>query len=130
VKAIYSILTGDGTVSSIVSTRVYPMTAPQSATLPYVVQHLIDTQTFPTLNSGGNLYSRRIQLNMYATTVAGLDALVIACRNALKGYAGTIASTNIQGIFLDGETNRLDIPVGGQSIGVYVATQDWKVFHS
>ena len=82
-RKIYATLTGDPTVSGLVGTRVYPFTAPQDVTLPYVTYF----RAGGTLENGFSGYlgteRPRIQIDCWAATYAGAKALALAVRGAM-----------------------------------------------
>lgn len=70
-STVYTALTGDATIGGIVSTRVYPVTAPDNRTFPLIVYSVISG-----VPAGSTGWVRsRVQLDMYATTYAVVKSL-------------------------------------------------------
>jgi hypothetical protein len=86
--ALYSTLAGTSGVSALVSTRIYPGIAPESAAMPYIVYSLVGTDRLATLLGSGDYARKRMQIECVATTYAGSKALASAVVAALQsnGY--------------------------------------------
>jgi len=100
-EAVYEILTGELVIN--VGTRVYPRAAPQDAELPYIVYHQISGLPDRLIATASGLVKARFQVNAYASSFSGVDALADKIRLALDGYSGTAANVKIQSIFLQNE---------------------------
>lgn len=61
----------DGTVASLIGTRLYPDVIPSKATYPAVKIQVIDVQRPGTLRSQASLATARIQFDVYAGPTAG-----------------------------------------------------------
>jgi hypothetical protein len=86
-QAIYSRLTGTVGVSSLVSTRVYPHSAPpQQKTYPLVV-YVCDGPEHVKGNDAA--YSEQVRIAGIANSYSGSLSLAAAIRTALHGQSGT-----------------------------------------
>lgn len=96
-SAVRTLLTSDTTVSGLVGTRVYVgANLPQGATLPLVVIHMISHVADNHLRGACKLQWERLQIEAWASTMAGADTLLKAIDNALNGKkSGTIKSCNV-----------------------------------
>ena len=81
---VYDALTGDGTISGQVGTRVYPAISPPAVTYPLIVYSTISAVP----NGSNGCVRTRIQLDVYAATYAvvktirgGVQALADATKN-------------------------------------------------
>ena len=101
--AVFDILTNDGTVAALVSTRVYPNVAPQDAALPLLVyQRLSANREYAHDGEAG--YARaRIQVTCMDDDFSGVKALVAAVRGALSGYRATVVGQKVFSSFLVNE---------------------------
>ena len=82
---LYSTLSNNAGVVALVSTRIYPVLAPESAALPYVDYQNVAGSRISTLPGVGDAIRARIQMNCNATTYAGAVALADAVIAALAG---------------------------------------------
>lgn len=94
-EAIVSYLSGYSGLTSLVSTRVYPMRAPQSVTVPYVLVQRISTPRMLTQDMSGatgTLAHPRIQIEGWAETYLAAKAITDQVRAAMNGKTGSIGS--------------------------------------
>lgn len=85
-------LLADATVSGLVSTRVYPLRLPQKPTLPALVYSRISGVRIEQLNGVASAAEPRYQIDAWAVTLAGAQALGKAVRQRLENYNGTWTS--------------------------------------
>ena len=111
--AIYSILTADENILSLVSTKIYPKIMPQSASLPAITYNQISGPRGHTMGGPDGTVKARYQIDCWASTYSGAKALAEAVRKELDGYTGTVNSREIESIMLDNEG---DIPSGEENI--------------
>lgn len=133
--ALYAELTGDATVSGLVSTRIYPLYAPQAAALPYIVYQLISRETAYAHASATGLQRPRIQVRCVAATYDGAEALAAAVESALSGFNGTLGSggntASVDAIFLDNELANYDsrlVPFE-DDLSAHEIIQDYIIAH-
>lgn len=114
---LYTYLSTDAGLSALISTRLYPDEAPESASLPYVVySQLAQAESY---HLGGNAGLPRVTLtyDIYAATAVSRDAVCSALFDAVDAYQGLIGSTDVRQIQLE---NRIDTelpPVEGAAFG-------------
>lgn len=96
--AIYGILSGDATLTALVSTRIYPEAAPQNAANPLIV-YSESTPEFNDNKSGvSHLDVNLVQVDVYASTISVRNTIGARVRTLLDRYSGTVNSINIQSI--------------------------------
>ena len=96
--AIYGILSGDATLTALVSTRIYPEAAPQNAANPCIV-YSESTPEFNDNKSGvSHLDVNLVQIDVYASTISVRNTIGSRIRTLLDRYSGTVNSINIQSI--------------------------------
>lgn len=83
------ILKRNGTISGIVSNRIYPLVAPQGATLPYLVLDLVHEGDFHTLQGSGQWFDSRFSVSSYAGSAEGANSLAERCKPAMD-WSGVI----------------------------------------
>jgi len=100
---IYSLLTAHAGTTAIVSTRVYPLQAPQTPTYPLVVYTRSDTSPIEALSTDTDLNSAFISVTCFAASFSEVKALRNQSVLALKRYHGTVGGITIEDSFLRGE---------------------------
>jgi hypothetical protein len=101
-QSLYSALTNDSTVSALVSTRIYPVIAPQSAALPMIVYQRVSTVPVTSIDGDSGLDSVRMQVSCWAKTYAETKSLAAAVRSAVM--ANLIGVTDSELDDYDAET--------------------------
>lgn len=84
------VLTTDARVSSLVGSRVYPLTMPQNGTLPAIVFQRISTVGSYTLEGPTTPTAARIQLSLMSASFTQVRALAAAVWRALDAYSGQV----------------------------------------
>lgn len=124
-------LAANAGVSAIVSTRIYPHSAPQSATMPYIVYQRIDAVHEHHMRGASGMYHSRVQLDLYVSSYSGLIALRDVVRLALDGYVGdiTVGSdiVRIKKCFLDNDQEIFYPPEDATQKGIFRAILDYIV---
>lgn len=90
---VNKVLSNDGTVSGLVSTRVYPDQAPEGSSVPYVVIHRIVGTEEKAKGGVEPTKETRLQVDCFAGTKDGANDLADGVESALKGYSGTTYGT-------------------------------------
>jgi hypothetical protein len=86
-STIYTVLTGDGDVSALVGTRIYPEgKVPQNPTAPYVEYSRIAGTPTHTLTDFGNTENVQVQIDCYSDDYSEVEDLAQKVRAAL--FAG------------------------------------------
>ena len=99
-------------ITNLVSTRVFGMMIPQSATLPCITTQRISTPRISTMDSSGatgDLTSPRFQIDAWATTQKSAKAIADAIRAELNGHTGTTGTgVTVHAILAEGESPSYD----------------------
>lgn len=103
-----SFLLADSTISSLIGSRFYPGELPQDATLPAIVYSTISGYRPQSQEGPSGIVRLRIQIDCWAETYAGAEALAEAVRLRLNGYRGSAGSGEIKGAFFDSERDLSD----------------------
>lgn len=82
---LYDTLSGAAGVTALVSTRIYPNLAPESATLPYIVYSVVQADRYHTLIGSGDPANYRFQMECVGTTYASAKSVSAAVIAALQG---------------------------------------------
>ena len=107
-KAIRSILIDDAAVKNLVADRAYPIVRREGSALPAIVYQQISGVRDHVFAGPSGFVEARFQINCWAETYEGADALADAVRVAMDAYHGTKESVVIQCIHLIDEG---DMPV-------------------
>lgn len=101
-EAMVTRLLADATVAAAVGTRIYPVAAPQGATMPHIVYQRISG---PRVHShdGSDLAHPRFQFACNAATYAAAKALANAVREELDGTHVTQSGVRIDRIQVQNE---------------------------
>ncbi|NBT05450.1 MAG: DUF3168 domain-containing protein [Betaproteobacteria bacterium] len=90
-------------VSSVVSSRVYPLLAPQAAPLPFITYRRTGIRRAQTLGGPMGVPQVSVDFDVYATTYEGARDLADRCRVVLDGYGGTFDNTEVKQTSLENE---------------------------
>ncbi len=101
---LYTILAADATVTAICSTRIYPLTIPQTTPLPAVRIMTVANQPSDTKTGASTLDAIRVQVDSYAASMLTAQQLDEEIRDAIDRYRGsvTVIGTGGDTYFVDG----------------------------
>lgn len=122
-KAIYSAITGDGTLAGLVSTRVYPDRAVQQATLPYIIYTAIDTQPTDTKDGASALDIVRVQVDTFASTYDSANTISERVRTVLDRKTGTVGTLSIDSMHF---VNEISSPPDLEQ-HIFMVSQEYNV---
>lgn len=123
-----SALTAAATVSTLVGTRIYPVLAPASAALPFVVWRRAGVQREQTLGSPMGTPRVTVEYSIYGTTYENARQLADAMRSVLDGYGGTSGTTTVSQTSLENEVDDFVQLAGADLPPVYQITQSYDVW--
>lgn len=114
-------------VSSLVGTRIYPVLAPASASLPFAVYRRSSIQRQQTLAGPLGLPTVNMELQVYSTTYEGAREAADAFRSVLDGYGGTLNNVEVQNASLEQESDDFVQLAGAELPPVYSVTQTYAL---
>ena len=126
-QVLRTALVGNGAVSALVGTRVYPVLAPASASLPFIVWRRSGVRRSQTLGGPTGTPTVGLELELYAATYEGVRDLADKCRLVLDGYGGTLNNVEVSNTSLDNEYDGFVTLQGGEVPPVYSVTQSYSV---
>lgn len=95
-KIFRDALVGASSVTDLIGQRAYFMTAPQGATLPYVVIQLISNPRRPMISAADTIPSARIQVDVIAADVGDMGDVRDAIRDRMDVFSNSdIASCRL-----------------------------------
>lgn len=103
-------------VTNLVSTRIYFDAGPQKPTLPLIVLSVIFEPGDAHLGGGSDIANSSVQVDCYAASRPGANALGEQVRLALHGYTGAMGSEKVLSCHLTNRFNDSDFPVAGENI--------------
>lgn len=127
--ALYYYLSNKAAVTSLVSTRIYPLKAPQGASYPRITYQEVFGEHVRSLEGSTAAHGyKRIRISSWGQTYTSAKALAEVLRLALDGYRGTWNTTVIHGCLLISEVGDIyHPPQEGSDIGVYQVPFDFDV---
>lgn len=129
-KAIYSILTdvdAGALVRAIVSTRTYPVIAPQAAAYPNIVFRRRATDRQYTLGGNSALPTAYIEIVCAALTYSEARDLGTAVKSCMDDMDGTYGSVVVHKVFIEDEFDGFEFRTEGQEKPVFTVTIVLKV---
>lgn len=122
-KAIYNILSNHVGLTALVGLRIYPVTAAQLDTFPYVVFNVQRHDPVNRMNGRARMDQVYLEVSGYAKTYDDADAVAIQIRNALdRATPGTYASVGIATILFENTSDSYDDPED-----VYSMPMEYKI---
>lgn len=106
-KAVYTVLSGSTAVTALVSTRIYPVLAPQDTTLPYVTYQRGSLTPYQSMTESAGLLDALITVSCWGETWPSVSSVADAVRTALKDKKGAIGTgataQTVERMFLEDE---------------------------
>jgi hypothetical protein len=103
--ALSAFLLGDAAIATAVGTRVYPQFLPQNTTVASIVYQKISDVGNHSLSGPTRLARPRFQIDAWAPTNNGANALALLIKERLDGYQGVMGSggdaVDVQGVFYE-----------------------------
>lgn len=123
-KVIYSVLSGDATLTGLVSgNNIYPVTPPQNTGFPFIVYTTTNTQVTDEKDGTSPIDIRTVQVDMYAKSYDAVQTIKDRVRTLLDGYSGTVSATVVQGCRMESEDDGAYI----EEVNVYAVSQAYRI---
>jgi hypothetical protein len=127
-KLLADRLQADPAVAGIIAGRVYPVIAPASAAIPFVVWRRQAVRREQTLTGPLGMPSVTLAMDMYAETYEAVRVLADACRACLDGWGGQVGNyTYVRLVSLVNEADGFIQLAGGDLPPVYSVTQTYQI---
>jgi hypothetical protein len=115
-------------VAELIGDRVYPVIAPASAAIPFVVWRRQAVQRESTLAGPSGVATVTLAVDMYATTYEGVRELADRCRVVLDGFGGELGNwISVRNMSLLSESDGFVQLAGGDLPPVYSVTQTYTI---
>lgn len=123
-----SALVGSTAVTSLVSSRIYPVIAPASASLPFVTWRRVAIRRQQTLGAPMGMPVTSVEYSIFGTTYEQAREVADAMRVVLDGYGGTANNTEVKQTSLEQESDDFVTLGGAELPPAYQITQQYDVF--
>lgn len=123
-----SALVGATAVTSLVSTRIYPLLAPASASLPFVTWRRSGITREQTLSAPMGVPRVSVEYSIYGTSYEQARDVADAMRGVLDGYGGTVDNTQVRQASLESESDDFVELAGADLPPVYQITQSYDIW--
>ena len=122
-----SALVASATVSALVGSRIYPILAPQTAALPFIVWRRSGISREHTLAGPMGVPTVSVEMQLLATTYEQARDLADKVRVVLDGYGATLNNTEVKHVSLEQESDDFVQLAGGDLPPVYQVTQTYNI---
>jgi hypothetical protein len=122
-----SALVASANVSALVGSRIYPILAPQTAALPFIVWRRSGISREHTLSGPMGVSTVSVEMQLLATTYEQARELADRCRLVLDGYGATLNNTEVKHVSLEQESDDFVQLAGGDLPPVYQVTQTYNL---
>jgi hypothetical protein len=114
-------------VTSLVSTRIYPVLAPASASLPFVTWRRTGIQREQTLRNPMGMPRVTLEYQVYGVTYDQTREVADAMRVVLDGYGGQSENTVVEQVSLENESDDFVSLGGAEMPPAYQITQTYDI---
>jgi hypothetical protein len=116
-------------VEAICGSRIYPVLAPSSTALPFVVYRRASIGTVRTQALAGAVGGKSVNLEftLYAQTYEAVRELAYEVNKILDGWSGSFNNVSVGEVRLTEETDDFVVLSGGDLPPVYQVTQTYNV---
>jgi len=128
-KAVRSILIADGTVTGLVSSRVFPQRRPQGTAVPAIVYQNIFEETNEALATQGGIRRTRLSVEVFDKTYGDTKTLRNAVESALINYTGTTEGETINSLRLESAVDIDETNEPGSDFGFFRTILDFVIWH-
>ena len=122
-----SALVASASVSELVGSRIYPILAPQTAALPFIVWRRSGISREHTLAGPMGVSTVSVEMQLLAATYEQAREVADRCRLVLDGYGATLNNTEVKHVSLEQESDDFVQLAGGDLPPVYQVTQTYNI---
>lgn len=125
-QVIYSVLSSDAIISTLVSDRITPLVRPQGQDLPAITCQQIDNNIDHDVQGPTGWQQPRWQINCFSTDYDQMTTLAKAVKSVLDGYK----ATGIDHVFLMDEGDIEPNEAENEQFMIYVKRMDFEFFYN
>ena len=122
-----SALVGNTSVTSMVGTRIYPLLAPKTAALPFIIWRRSGISREHTLAGPMGVPNVSVEMQSFAATYEDVREVADRVRLVLDGYGGTVNNVEVKHVSLEQESDDFVQLAGGDLPPAYQVTQTFNV---
>lgn len=129
--AIYSYLSTYSGLTALVSTRIYPIMAPQGAAAPHVIFYKASGNSVHTMSTDPRLGRSSFSFSCYATTPEGAQAVATAIRDAMRDQGGQTwgAVDGAGGLYINSVLTENEVELADETTGWFCVVLDFEIYH-
>jgi hypothetical protein len=113
--------------TTLVSSRVYPVLAPATSSLPFVVWRRSGITREQTLGLPMGVPKVTVEYEVYGATYESARTVADTMRRILDGYGGTVNNTEVKHVSLENESDGFVLLQGDQAPPAYSVTQQYDI---
>lgn len=118
-EGLYSYLTADANLTTLIGSRIYPNIIPEGSASPAVAYQRISSRRWHPHDGRGGLAQVRVQLTITGDSYQSVKGVAEAIREALDGYEGPMGpggGLEIEGCLIDNEIDGFDLDTAHQTV--------------
>ena len=123
-SSLVALLSTEGTISSIVGSRVYIGNAPQTAAFPHIVITQIGADGFKAMASTDVLRAIDFDIDCKAKRSVESETLGNAVRTFIADYSGAAGSQSISAVLLNDESSDVEPARDGSDTHIHTTLID------
>ena len=126
-SALRIALLTDPAVAMALGTKVYPLLAPKTVSLPLVTYRRSNINREHTLAAPMGMPTVSVEVSCYAATYEDVREVADVVRRRLDGYGGTVDNVEVKNVSLEQEADDFVQLAGNDLPPVYQVTQTYNV---
>lgn len=126
-SALRIALLTDPAVALALGTKVYPLLAPKTVSLPLVTYRRSNINREHTLAAPMGMPTVSVEVSCYAATYEDVREVADVVRRRLDGYGGTVDNVEVKNVSLEQEADDFVQLAGNDLPPVYQVTQTYNV---
>ena len=127
-KAAARAIAADPAVAALLGERIWPVIAPQSASLPFATWRRTGVQRSQTLSGPMGMATVLLAVDVFSTTYEEARDIADRVRSVLDGWGGAVSEyVSVRNVSLDTESDGFVQLAGGDLPPVYQVTQTYSI---
>lgn len=127
-KAAARAIAADPAVAALLGERIWPVIAPQSASLPFATWRRTGVQRSQTLSGPMGMATVLLAVDVFSTTYEEARDIADRVRSVLDGWGGAVSEyVSVRNVSLDSESDGFVQLAGGDLPPVYQVTQSYSI---
>lgn len=127
-KAAARAIAADPAVAALLGERIWPVIAPQSASLPFATWRRTGVQRSQTLSGPMGMATVVLAVDVFSTTYEEARDIADRVRSVLDGWGGAVSEyVSVRNVSLDSESDGFVQLAGGDLPPVYQVTQSYSI---